>query len=147
MASTKLRIGAESRVQHVEAILAAVDRVLAQAGIGADVRHRIGAAAREATANAIIHGNHRHPARQVEVEVTVDRRGAAVRVVDEGAGFHPDAVRDPRSPENRLAPGGRGLLLMTHFADEVEFRFPATGGTAVTLRAAKADPPARKEQP
>jgi len=38
-----------------------------------------------------------------------------VKVEDEGDGFNPSNVPDPREPEYRERPGGRGLLLMHNY--------------------------------
>ena len=42
-------------------------------------------------------------------------------VEDEGAGFDYDNLLDPTAPENIENPGGRGIFLIRHLADEVEF--------------------------
>ena len=43
------------------------------------------------------------------------------RVEDEGKGFDFHNLPDPTSPENLEKPGGRGIFLMKHLADEVDF--------------------------
>jgi serine/threonine-protein kinase RsbW len=51
-------------------------------------------------------------------------------VRDEGAGFDPDAVPDPRRDDRVLLHHGRGLLLMRELVDRVIFR---RGGREVVL--------------
>lgn len=75
----------------------------------------------EALANAVLYGNEGDPGKHVRVEVSIDRSRVALRVVDEGSGFDPDAVPDPTLPENLNRPGGRGLFLIRALMDEVEF--------------------------
>ena len=43
-------------------------------------------------------------------------------VKDEGKGFNYEQLPDPTSPENLEKPGGRGIFLMKHLSDEVQFK-------------------------
>jgi serine/threonine-protein kinase RsbW len=45
----------------------------------------------------------------------------AVQVRDEGPGFDPAEVPDPRLPENLERTGGRGIFLIRELMDEVRF--------------------------
>ena len=42
-------------------------------------------------------------------------------IEDQGPGFNHDNLPDPTAPENIENPGGRGIFLMKHLADEVSF--------------------------
>ena len=44
-----------------------------------------------------------------------------ITMTDQGDGFDPGAVPDPRCAENLYRPEGRGLLLMRSYMDSVEF--------------------------
>ncbi len=44
-----------------------------------------------------------------------------ISMTDEGRGFDPNAVPDPRYGENLYKAGGRGLLLICSYMDIVEF--------------------------
>ena len=85
----------------------------------------------EALVNAVTHGNRGDPSKQVHVRYRVTPATASVTVRDEGEGFDPAHVADPRDPENRERPGGRGLLIMRHYLSEVRYN---ARGNAVTLR-------------
>ena len=41
--------------------------------------------------------------------------------MDEGNGFNPDSVPDPTTPENLSKNCGRGLFIVKHYVDTVEF--------------------------
>ena len=84
----------------------------------------------EAISNAILYGNSRDPDTRVRVELTAVPGEVRVRVSDQGDGFDPDAVPDPRLPENLLLPDGRGVFVMWALMDEVRFN---RRGNAVTL--------------
>ncbi len=86
----------------------------------------------EALANAVIHGNHENPEKQVHVTCRCSMDGEVVITLrDEGEGFDSDAVPDPTEPERRLLSHGRGLHLMRALMDEVSFE---KNGTVVRMR-------------
>ncbi len=88
-------------------------------------------AVREALANAILHGNGGHKAKRVFVRCYGGpRSGLLVLVRDQGSGFDPSHVPDPRHPERLHLHHGRGLLLMRELMDRVEYR---RGGREVLL--------------
>ncbi|MDX1502143.1 MAG: ATP-binding protein, partial [Thermoanaerobaculia bacterium] len=90
-------------------------------------------ALREAVANGVLHGNRLTPEKRVRVELAVTGGEAVFEVRDQGDGFDPSAVPDPRAPENLLKTNGRGIFLMRRMVDHVAFEFNGTG-TRVILR-------------
>lgn len=130
-----------SRFENIELVQVVLDDALRQVAANDDQRHWIGLALREALANAIKHGNRQDPERRVEVAATVSPLEIRVRVVDQGEGFDPDAVRDPLSPENRFRADGRGIFYMRRLMDEIEFETDPRGGTVVKLYKRLAPPP------
>ena len=75
----------------------------------------------EALTNAVKHGNHSDPSKNVRFDCKLSREKFYVRVEDEGSGFDPQAIADPREPANQMAASGRGILLVKHFATRVEW--------------------------
>jgi len=88
-------------------------------------------ALREALANAVIHGNHEDPGKQVYVGCRGGTREVSIVVRDEGEGFDIDEVPDPTAPENIESSHGRGIYLMKTLMDEVRFE---RGGAVVYMR-------------
>lgn len=87
---------------------------------------------REALANAVLHGNRGDRRKHVRVECFRDADGSLVLVVrDTGPGFDPERVKDPTQPENLFRDCGRGIFLIRHFMDDVEF---ARGGREIRMR-------------
>jgi serine/threonine-protein kinase RsbW len=84
----------------------------------------------EALSNAMLYGNAADPSKRVRVEIVVSAAAITARVTDEGAGFDPDGVPDPTTPENLTRAGGRGLFLMRELLDEVRYN---DLGNSVTL--------------
>jgi serine/threonine-protein kinase RsbW len=104
------------------------------AGFEEDARLDIQTAVQECLVNAIVHGNGRDETRRVTLEIDLDREGLEISVRDEGQGFDPTRLPDPRAPENLYRTSGRGVLLMNALMDTVAFRRPASGGMEVTMR-------------
>lgn len=84
----------------------------------------------EAANNAIYHGNKQDPDKTVKLDYTADEDTFFFRIADEGPGFDFDNVPDPTSPENLEKPNGRGVFLMKHLSDEIEFK---DGGRIVEI--------------
>lgn len=84
----------------------------------------------EALINAMKHGNRMDRTKNITVTCQADEHEVRVSVEDEGDGFLPEAVPDPRDPENLEVAHGRGLLLMYSYMDSVEY---CDKGNRVTL--------------
>jgi serine/threonine-protein kinase RsbW len=82
---------------------------------------RLRVALAEALSNAILRGNHEDPAKRVLVHAEIYPDVVRLSVCDEGRGFDPDGVPAPTTPEALEAEGGRGLFIIRHLADRVEF--------------------------
>lgn len=105
-----------------------------------DLHHQVLVSVFEAVANAVEHGQRDGGRGPVLLAIDVVAGQITATVADDGPGFDPDACPDPRTPERLLLPGGRGVFLMHHLMDSVDFTFPPGGGTEVTLRKALSPP-------
>jgi len=76
----------------------------------------------EAVTNAIRHGNRENAQAKVRAELYETARGWGMLVADEGEGFDPSLVPDPRSSPGRLRESGRGILLIRSFMDVLRYR-------------------------
>jgi serine/threonine-protein kinase RsbW len=75
----------------------------------------------EAVVNAVRHGNRGDPTKLVRVRYRVGPGRVVAEVEDEGPGFDPASVPDPRHPDKRERPGGRGLFLMRQYLTAVRY--------------------------
>lgn len=100
-------------------LLEDVVKASAEAGWNMEAQFALRMGLDEAVSNAMRHGNKGDRGKNIEVEVRIEGRQAHLRVRDEGAGFDPSTVPDPREPENLERPGGRGLLLIRSYMKEV----------------------------
>lgn len=89
--------------------------------LGDELIGNISVAIVEAVSNAIQHGNKNDVTKITELEYFVNEKELLFIVTDEGSGFIVDDVPDPTLPENIENLKGRGLFLINHLADKVEF--------------------------
>jgi len=75
----------------------------------------------EAFVNAVRHGNKMDPDKEIKIDYSMDLDKVEISMTDEGDGFDPEAVPDPRCGENLYKTDGRGLLLIRSYMDVVEF--------------------------
>ncbi len=97
----------------------------------------------EAFLNAVKHGNKMNPAKTVTVEYAVSPEKTTIAVTDEGRGFNPSGVPDPRVGDNLYQPEGRGLLLINAYMDVVEYN---DRGNRVYMARVRSQPDADAEQ-
>jgi serine/threonine-protein kinase RsbW len=124
----KIRI--ESKVGNLRIVENAIDEATTVIGISQDNYGKILVSAMEAVNNAILHGNHSDPGKMVYIEITAKGKELQIAVTDEGPGFKPEMVPDPTTPENIEALNGRGIYLMSHLADRIEYN---KKGNSVTM--------------
>jgi serine/threonine-protein kinase RsbW len=111
-------------------VLDIVAEEMAAAGYPEEDRFGLRLALEEALVNAISHGNRGDPSRSVHVRFQVEPDRVLAEVEDEGEGFDPARVADPRSPQALERSGGRGLLLMRHYTNWLRYN---RRGNRVTL--------------
>ena len=75
----------------------------------------------EALRNAVVHGNKRDFSKKVKLIAFLSDSCWGVRIEDEGRGFAPQKVPDPREEQSLWGESGRGLHLMAHYMDKVDY--------------------------
>lgn len=94
---------------------------LAEHGFDEDSIFAIHLALEEAFLNAIKHGNHGDSAKTIDVQCLVTPEKFDISISDEGYGFDPDGIPDPRCNGNLYKASGRGILLIQSYMDVVEY--------------------------
>ncbi len=115
------------------------------AELDAEQRDMAAFAFRELLTNAIEHGGHLDPEKQVELHFIRTQRSIVYYVRDPGSGFSLDklphaAISHPESPiahaevrqQMGIRPGGFGLLLLKNFADELIYN--AKGNEVILIK-------------
>lgn len=111
-----------SIVENIRMIESFIDNAKERFHLDEDLYGNIMIAVTEAVNNAIKHGNAGNSSKNVFLSLTLNENLLKFVVKDEGTGFDHNELPDPTSPENLEKPGGRGIFLMKHLSDEVEFR-------------------------
>jgi serine/threonine-protein kinase RsbW len=75
----------------------------------------------EAMVNAVEHGNKLDPRKHITVAYSITPNRFEIAITDEGCGFMPETVPDPRKNENMHNVTGRGIVLMRALMDIVEY--------------------------
>lgn len=75
----------------------------------------------EALRNAIVHGNRKDFSKKVKLQVFVQEDRWGVLVSDQGSGFVLDRVPDPLEETGLWGETGRGIRLIEHYMDEVDY--------------------------
>jgi serine/threonine-protein kinase RsbW len=133
---TSVRLDLRSAFEVLEVVQVVSDCLGRGAGLDDAALHWVGLAVRESVINAIDHGNGNDETKRVFVEFTSidgDNPGIAIRVRDQGSGFDPMTLLDPRTPENVLKSSGRGILLIRTFMDAMTLRRAAEGGMEMVI--------------
>jgi anti-sigma regulatory factor (Ser/Thr protein kinase) len=89
----------------------------------------------------------RYRARCLHVRARLSRSEAVYIIRDEGPGFDPSRLPDPTDPANLERAGGRGLLLIRAFMDEVAFNAAGNQITLTKRRSGTPDAPHRPPPP
>ncbi|MCE2936877.1 MAG: ATP-binding protein [Cyclobacteriaceae bacterium] len=118
----KIQIEIPSLFENIRMIESFIDNAKERFHLNDDIYGNIMIAVTEAVNNAIKHGNQNNPKLNVALSLLLEKDLIKFRVEDEGRGFDYHHLPDPTAPENLEKPGGRGIFLMKHLSDEVEFQ-------------------------
>ncbi len=119
MKSLKLKI--PSLPENIRIVESFIDHARDQFRFDDLIYGNIMIAVTESVNNAIKHGNGFDVEKNVDLSLEVAEQSLRFTVRDEGKGFDPADLPDPTAPENIFEPGGRGIYLIQHLADEVKF--------------------------
>jgi GAF domain-containing protein len=126
----------------VSAVTQGVMRVLRERSWPEAEEQAVELALQEALANAVRHGCHGDPTKQVQCCVACSASGELTVVVrDPGPGFDPGTIPDPLSGENVFRSSGRGIFLINQLMDEVRF---ADDGRELRMRKTRRTPGAEQ---
>jgi len=91
----------------------------------------------EAVTNAIRHGNGLDAAKTVRLDCRLSDGELEISVEDEGSGFDPDLLPDPREGDSLYRTSGRGVFLIRKLCHDV--RYEADGSRAVLIYRSESD--------
>jgi serine/threonine-protein kinase RsbW len=117
-----ISIQVPSIAENIRMIESFIDNAKERFDLDDDIYGNIMIAVTEAVNNAIKHGNSGDKKKNVHLSLSLNDSLIKFIVKDEGGGFDYQNLPDPTSPENIEKIGGRGIFLMKHLSDQVEFK-------------------------
>ncbi len=90
----------------------------------------------EAFMNALLHGNRENKTKRIEVTYEITPDQIILSVADEGNGFSPKSVPDPRKTEYLTKSSGRGIFLIRNFMNDA---FYNEKGNKITMKKIRTD--------
>jgi serine/threonine-protein kinase RsbW len=117
-----ISIQVPSLIENIRMIESFIDNAKERFELDDDIYGNIMIAVTEAVNNAIKHGNANDKRKNVQLSLSLQDSLIKFVIKDEGQGFDYQNLPDPTSPENLEKIGGRGIFLMKHLSDQVEFK-------------------------
>lgn len=111
-----------SILENIRMIESFIDNAKEKFSLDDDIYGNIMIAVTEAVNNAIKHGNDGDKSKNVSLSLSLKDSLIQFIIKDEGTGFDYENLPDPTAPENIEKIGGRGIFLMKHLSDQVEFK-------------------------
>jgi serine/threonine-protein kinase RsbW len=111
----------KSEINNINLVERLIDDISAKYQLHSDVYGKLLLAVVEAVNNAIVHGNKLECDKDVVLQYEISDKNIQFVITDNGSGFDYENLPDPTKPENIEKTHGRGIFLMKHLADEVEF--------------------------
>ncbi len=116
-----IKIVIPSITENIRIIESFIDNAKEKFNLNDDIYGNIMIAVTESVNNAIMHGNKNDKTKNVTLSLSLNENVINFMIKDEGVGFDYQTLPDPTSPENLDKPSGRGIFLMKHLSDEVNF--------------------------
>jgi serine/threonine-protein kinase RsbW len=124
------RLVFKSDIKNINLVERLIDDLLKKYDLKDEVYGKLLLSVVEAVNNAIVHGNKMDIEKDVILEYEIDDSKIDFVITDMGEGFDYNNIPDPTKPENIEKTHGRGIFLMNHLADEIEFQ---NNGSVVKL--------------
>ncbi len=121
MELTVNKVEFNSEIKNINIVEKLIDDLSVQFDLHNDIYGKLLLAVVEGVNNAIVHGNKLSKDKIVTVEYMIDDEKVEFTIIDQGTGFDYTNIPDPTKPENLEKTHGRGIFLMHHLADEIEF--------------------------
>lgn len=117
-----INIQIPSLVENIRIVESFIDNAKKKHNLNDELYGNIMISVIESVNNAIVHGNKANKAKNVDLSLRLDDEQIRFVIQDEGNGFDFSNLPDPTAPENLERTGGRGIFLMKHLADELNFK-------------------------
>jgi len=111
-----------SNPEHIRQLETFIEEVTAPYRLDRASYGKILISVTEAVNNAMYHGNHLQPHKEVCIRCHQNGKSIKFWISDEGDGFGADGLPCPTASDRLHVEGGRGVFLMKKLADRIKFR-------------------------
>ncbi|WP_010419054.1 ATP-binding protein [Anaerophaga thermohalophila] len=111
----------KSEIKNINLVERLIDDISAKYQLHSDIYGKLLLAVVEGVNNAIVHGNKLESDKDVILQYQITDKDIQFVITDSGSGFDYWNLPDPTKPENIEKTHGRGIFLMKHLADKVQF--------------------------
>ncbi len=111
----------KSDIKNISLVENLIDDLVEKHEVDSDLYGKVLLAVVEGVNNAILHGNKSNKENDVIIDYDLNPEKIQFNILDQGQGFNYKNLPDPTLPENLERVSGRGIFLMRHLADEIQF--------------------------
>lgn len=129
--SLQLEFEFSSVVASEAKLIQQLDEVFAACHVTIDDQRAFTLALTEAFTNALIHGNEFDEEKTIKIRLDINDSTLRADIIDQGTNGL-EKVNQPRRAD-LLADGGRGIGLMEHYVNDVQFKQTEEGGLKVSI--------------
>ena len=115
------KIEIPSKVMYIKKVSHEILGHLQHFNIDKSIQFDVRLAVEEAVRNSIEHGHFHDEELPIAILYTVDKEKIKIRIEDKGEGFDIEKIPDPRTKDNIMRGGGRGVFLIHKLMDKVEY--------------------------
>ncbi len=126
----QFRLIIPSQTRYLNLVTGLAKRAALVAGLDDATAAKVSIAVDEAVTNVILHAYHGEGEHSVELELRFTEEALEIHIWHSGQGIRGDqlVLPDPREYIKHPRKGGLGLLLMSRFMDEVQFKSDEASG-------------------
>jgi serine/threonine-protein kinase RsbW len=117
----ELNLEIPSLSENIRIVESFIDNAKDKYNISDDMYGNIMVAVTESVNNAIVHGNGGDSRKNVKLKLQLGEKEIRFVIKDEGEGYDYNNLPDPTAPENIEKIGGRGIFLINHLCETVNF--------------------------
>jgi len=121
-----------SVVESEQQMLKDLDKILRENSVNDAIAHNFVLIVSEAFTNALVHGNHLNPDKEINMVINVNGNVLSADIEDHGQ----DGLKKIKNklPPALLSEGGRGIDIIKHYANLVEFVETESGGLLISIK-------------
>lgn len=124
----------QSNMQEMEKVIDFTEEIMNKTQLSDADKGNFTLCVSEILDNAMTHGNEAEPQKKIQLRFEISEAEVRASVRDEGTGFEPAKIEDPRLPDNLEKDSGRGMFIVETLMDDIQYDFQADGTTVTIIK-------------